>query len=329
MDALSKYYTYFVRFKKIHIIFIVFVCISIVYSVMHTVYVHMDTPPSHFPIEKNIPIPKGTLENDALHILKEAGVIRSSLLLHTQLSMYTENGGYIQAGIYSFPYAFTSHEIARALINGTFAHAEMKLMLPEGFSVKDFDQYIPDTYVKYTKQDLTAFEGKLFPDTYYISNTMSMDEIIEMLSETMHKKLAPYQEEIISSGFTEDEVLIFASILEREARSVESMHHVSGILHNRLALEMPLQVDATLDYILNKTSEELTLDDLSFDSPFNTYINKGLPPAPIANPGIQSIEAVLRPQKTDDIYYLTDSDGVFHYAKTFEEHVRNKHTYLR
>ena len=89
-----------------------------------------------------------------------------------------------------------------------------------------------------------------------------------------------------------------------------------------------LQVDATLDYLLDKTSAELTLDDLQIDSPFNTYVYRGLPPAPISNPGLESIEAVLYPEETEYLYYLTADDGTFYYAKTFEEHKKNKARYL-
>jgi UPF0755 protein len=92
---------------------------------------------------------------------------------------------------------------------------------------------------------------------------------------------------------------------------------------------MPLQVDAAFDYVLGKDSAELTQEDLSIDSPYNTYRFAGLPPAPIANPGLESIEAVLSPIDTDYLYYLTDNEGNFHYAKTFDEHKQNKLRYLR
>ena len=104
---------------------------------------------------------------------------------------------------------------------------------------------------------------------------------------------------------------------------------VSGILQNRLREDMPLQVDATFHYINGKASHELTVDDLEMDSPFNTYKYVGLPPAPIANPGLESIQAVLSPTETNYFYYLTALDGTFHYAKTFEEHKKNKEKYLR
>jgi UPF0755 protein len=107
------------------------------------------------------------------------------------------------------------------------------------------------------------------------------------------------------------------------------MRLVSGILQNRLTENLPLQVDATFEYILGKTSAELTLDDLKMESPYNTYTNLGLPPTPIANPGLVAINAVLNPTPSDYFYYLTGSDGNFYYAKDFETHKKNKARYLR
>jgi UPF0755 protein len=300
----------------------------VAYFVLHSVYTYLDTPPHDFPIGVEVTIPEGTLQNDATDTLKDAGMVRSALLLHIQLTR-SFSGKYVKAGIYTFPHALTSHEIADALITGAYMSPALKLTLPEGFSVSNFAEYFPNTYTRYETRDLSDLEGRLFPDTYYISNAQSMDEIITMLTSTMQERLRAYEDAIAQSGFSEDEVIILASILEREANDEESMRRVSGILQNRLAINMPLQVDATFDYILGKTSEELTMDDLKIDSPYNTYLYRGLPPAPIANPGIQAIEAVLYPIPSDDLYYLTGNDGVFYYAETHDEHVRNKDRYLR
>ena len=107
------------------------------------------------------------------------------------------------------------------------------------------------------------------------------------------------------------------------------MKIVAGILENRLKKNMPLQVDASLEYILHKPLSELSAKDLDLDSPYNTYKNKGLPPTAIGNPGLTAIMAVLEPTITDYIFYLTDNQGNFHYAKTFEEHKKNVTTYLK
>jgi UPF0755 protein len=127
----------------------------------------------------------------------------------------------------------------------------------------------------------------------------------------------------------EDGVLILASLLEREANSEESMRMVSGILQNRLAEGMRLQVDASLEYVLERPLSTLDASDLDIDNPYNTYRYGGLPPSPIGNPGLQAILAVLDPIESNYFYYITDEDGNFHYARTFDEHKLNIAKYLR
>jgi UPF0755 protein len=132
-----------------------------------------------------------------------------------------------------------------------------------------------------------------------------------------------------NSGLSAEEVIILASIIEREANTFESMKMISGILQGRMAIGMPLQADASIEYVLDKPLKELTPEDLKVDSPYNTYTNKGLPPTPIGNPGTEAIKAVLEPTVSDYVYYITDNEGNFHYAKDFDEHRANVAKYLR
>jgi UPF0755 protein len=120
-----------------------------------------------------------------------------------------------------------------------------------------------------------------------------------------------------------------ASILEAEARTTETRKIISGILWKRMEIGMPLQVDAPFQYIIGKNTFQLTTNDLKFDSPYNTYKYKGLPPGPIGNPGLDAISATVNPIKTNYLYYLSDVRGNMHYAKTFAEHVINKEKYLK
>src|SRR3989338_8316927 len=120
-----------------------------------------------------------------------------------------------------------------------------------------------------------------------------------------------------------------ASLLEEEVKSTEDRKLVAGILWKRLSLNMGLNVDAALTYVLGKTSHELTQEDLKYDSPYNTYRYRGLPPGPISNSGLDAILAALRPTSSQYLYYLTDKDGSVHYAKNLEEHKINKFRYLK
>ena len=134
---------------------------------------------------------------------------------------------------------------------------------------------------------------------------------------------------VASTTLSNNNVLTLASLLEREANSEESMRIVSGILQNRLKIKMPLQVDASIEYILDKPLKELTPEDLDIDSLYNTYKHTGLPPSPIGNPGLLAIDAVLHPKISKNLFYITGKNGEFHYASTFAEHQRNIAKYLR
>jgi UPF0755 protein len=119
-----------------------------------------------------------------------------------------------------------------------------------------------------------------------------------------------------------------ASILEREANNPEDMRIVAGILWNRLDIDMPLQVDAVFGYIRQENGYTPTAEDLQLDSPYNTYRNRGLPPTPISNPGLDALLAAVQPEETPYLYYLTGRDGKMYYGRTFEDHKRNRALYL-
>lgn len=294
---------------------------------LYGAYTYVNNPPHNFPTGEDILIPEGTSQKEISRILEEKNVVTSGLFLRFLLK-YQQADMFVQAGIYNFPEALESRTIAGALTTGDYKKPLTRVTFPEGFSVKDFYTYIPKER-NYTKMQLEMHEGYLFPDTYFISDDMNTEDIIALMQENFKAKLQPYEEQITNSGMSLDFVINLASIIEREAKDTESKHLVSGILQNRLAQDMPLQVDATFDYILDKTSAELTLDDLEIDSAYNTYNNKGLPPTPIANPGLDAIDAVLHPTPSEYLYYLTAPDGTFYYAKSFDEHKINKARYLR
>jgi UPF0755 protein len=323
---MDNYTTESLKKKKMMCISCVLIAIALITIFITCVYVG-NLSPKNFPINLDIKVTEGLSQSDIVDSLESSHVIKSSLLLHVALTCFYKDK-YVLAGTYRFPYDLTTREVARALTAGEYKSPAFTLVLPEGFSTRDFSKFLPDEYI-YDNADLYTFEGTLFPDTYYISNDVSVTELVELLQKTMNEKLLPYENAIKESGFTRDEVLVLASILEREANDETSMKYVSGILQNRLKINMPLQVDATLDYILDKTSAELTQEDLELDSAYNTYVNTGLPPKPISNPGIMAIEAVLNPKITDYMYYLTGNDGKFYYAETFEQHKQNKARYLR
>ena len=171
-------------------------------------------------------------------------------------------------------------------------------------------------------------EGYLFPDTYYFLPSSTTSEVVFVLEHTFWEKMELIQEEILSSDKTLSDIITMASIIEAEASAEQDRRLVSGILWKRLDIGMPLQVDVTFRYINGKTSADLSLDDLEEESPYNTYVNKGLPPTPISSPSLESIVAAIHPVESAYLYFLADSDNVVHYSEDFEEHKRKKALYI-
>ncbi len=210
---------------------------------------------------------------------------------------------------------------------------EATITIPEGLTVVQMGDlfakeniFSKNTFVK----SASKYEGYLFPDTYRFYKNATPQGVIDKMRSNFDKKVnSQILNEIEQSQKTLNEIVIMASLLEEEAHDNEDRKIIAGILWKRINLGMLLQVDAALNYVIGKTSAELTANDLAIDSLFNTYKYRGLPPAPISNPGIDTIIAALRPKKTDYLYYLSDKGGKIHYARTFEEHKNNKFKYLR
>lgn len=292
------------------------------------------TAPSYSTEQEGITlqIDKGMSVQSIAEKAEEVGLVRSSFLLYALLT-YSYDPTSIYAGIYHFEEAKNVFEVAKKLASNEIDASLQRITLPEGITrkdiaeiaqskIKDFDTIL---FLEQTKNN----EGYLFPDTYFVSIDSTAEQLVTVLMDTFSLKVAPYKEKIAQSQFTEYEVLVLASILEREANDEESMKMVSGILQNRLKIGMALQTDASIEYVLNKTLQELEPSDLKIDTPYNTYLYPGLPPTPIGNPGLQAIEAVLEPTVSKFMFYITGNDGQFYYAETFEEHKQNIKKYLK
>jgi UPF0755 protein len=155
-----------------------------------------------------------------------------------------------------------------------------------------------------------------------------VDAILSVFSNSFHTHVSKIQSQITAFGKPVPEVLTMASLLEKEAADTQSRRTIAGILWKRIQSGMPLQVDAVFPYILGKNSYELTREDLKVDSPYNTYKYTGLPVGPIANPSLDSILAAVTPIKTNYVFYLSDRQGNFHFATTYEQHLANKKKYV-
>jgi UPF0755 protein len=272
--------------------------------------------------------PFGTL----LVSMKKKDLVRSVVLMRAFVEIYGAHSR-IPAGEYYIKEGSWLPEIAKQLAKGDHQIPTVKVTFPEGLTNREMSELLTAKLPGFASEEFMTLaekeEGYLFPNTYDFFATVKPEKIIGMLREEFTDQVATISEELRASKKTEKEMVIMASILEGEVGAEADRKIVSGILWKRIAKDMPLQVDATFVYLLGKGSADLTLKDLSVDSPYNTYRNKGLPPGPINNPGLSAMRAALSPEDSPYFFYLSDEDGVTHYAKTFDEHKANKAKYLR
>lgn len=186
----------------------------------------------------------------------------------------------------------------------------------------------------YTNTKPEYFEGVYYPDTYLLPIDESGRQIAERFIAHFNEKFAPLADAFTAKNIKWTTGLKIASLIAREAAGTEDMRLISGIIWNRLEQDMPLQIDATMQYTLGKNSEgkwwgSIDLSEKRSDSPYNSYVHKGLPPTPICSPNIDYIDAALNPEETDCLFYLHDKNKQIHCAKTYKEHLANIEEYLR
>lgn len=308
------------------------VTLVLIFFGLYSYALHLNQPAEDFPVGKPITIEQGTEVRAITEILERENVVRSSTLLYYVSVLFYEPKD-IKASSYVFERPITTFEVAERLTQGDFDTGLIRFTHFEGERVSILaeraSEVLPNFDVENFAYKTETLEGKLFPDTYFIPSNYTEEELLTLMTNTFEQKISGLEPLMENSNLTLDEIIILASIIEREANSPESKKMVSGILQNRLESGMPLQADATMEYVLDKPLSELTPEDLKIESSYNTYLYKGLPPTPIGNPGLESIMAVLEPTKSEYFYYITGNDGEFYYAKTYNDHLRNIEKYLR
>lgn len=287
--------------------------------------------PEEFPLNTPITIKSGLTTAEIADQFEKQHVVRSSELLYFAIILLHDPVE-VKAGSYIFHEPHGVFAIARQITDDNPPTEHVSLTFYEGSTVNYYasvaEQYLPEFDSAYFLEHAQAYEGFLFPDTYFVPYSFTADQLLQLLRETYKEQVVQLLAES-DSDLTENDVITLASLLEREANSEESMRTVAGILLNRLDAGMPLQLDASMEYVIDKPLNELTPEDLAIDSPYNTYLYRGLPPTPIGNPGIRSIRAVLNPIESEFFYYITGNDGNFYYAETYEEHLNNIERYLK
>lgn len=256
--------------------------------------------------------------------LHNQGLIRNAFafeLLARQQSL----GNKIQAGVFYLSPSMDAQTIANKLQKGS---ADIRITIPEGKRAQEIADTLQENFPTYQdnwRTQLIDNEGYLFPDTYYFNKDATIDTVIETLRANFDKKYASIPDG--TTTLTKEEIVIIASMVEREAKFPEDRPLVASVILNRLRIGMALQVDATIQYALGYQPVEQTwwkktvsTYDLKLDSPYNTYVGVGLPPTPISNPGLAALTAVLDAPHTNYIYYVSDKSGHNHYEETLDQH---------
>ena len=266
--------------------------------------------------------------------LENEGLIRDSLAFF--LVVKKENAETkVQAGDFRLKPSMDVYQILNELQHGS---VDVWITTLEGWRVEELALKLAQELSIPEQEFLkVAEEGYMFPDTYLFPREATASSAATIMRNNFDKKVTEdIRGGIATQGLTVEQGITLAAIVEREGRTAEDRPVIAGILLNRLQAGQALETDATIQYILGYQSNEKTWwkksilnIDKELDSPYNTYKYPGLPPGPIASPGIQSIQAVASPTNTDYFYYIHAPDGSVHYAKTFEEHLVNVNNYLR
>lgn len=294
-------------------------------------YLALIQPPVQFPIGQLVSVPEGETVAQIANTLKEQGVIRSPLTFRFLISVFgTER--HVRAGDYLFKEPKDVFSVARAMSIGAFGLEPARIRIPEGATTREMAIIYGSRLERFSAENFLAqakpLEGYLFPDTYFFLPNATEATVIETMRQNFDAKIAQIQPQINSFGKPLSDVVIMASIIEREARNSADRRLISSVLWNRMKKGMPLQVDVTFLYTIGKGTFQLTVKDLTSDSPYNTYKYKGLPPTAIGSPSLDALEAAVTPTKSDYLYFLADRNGVTHFCKTWSCQEANKRRYF-
>lgn len=343
-DFIQKEKKIWIKKKKffIPIILAVFLLASVFLGVLY-VKSEVKKPMSGNSEEVKFAVQKGQSTTEIGENLEKAGLIKSSFVFLLYLK-YEGQADKIQAGNYTLTKNLSMLQIMETLTQGKITSG--KITIPEGWTNSQIEAEVVKKGIgtsddfknalnkKYNYSFLSEspngdMQGFLFPETYFLSSKPTSEEVVEkMLSEFSEKADPKIRAGAGKQDLSYYQILTLASIVEREVANGDDKKKVASVFLNRLDIGMKLDSCATVEYVLGTKKRILSSEDISIDSPYNTYKNSGLPPTPIANPGLDSIEAVLSPDKTDYLFFFSGKDGKTYFSKTQEEHEEKKAKYL-
>ena len=293
-----------------------------------------------------VEVPQGSTVKDVTNLLYQKGLIRSRIVFESYASRHSTDGKQIQAADYAFKPSMSTPEIFQAMLEGTTNQAG--LLIPEGKNIKEIAEILEEREIcskdaflaevkkasyyksKYPILDSIPdnaegrepLEGYLYPDSYQISKNTSPEVVVSMMLERFSSK---YNDDMLKRtkemNKTVDEIVTMASIVELESKFDEDKANIASVFYNRMAQNMNLQSDITVNYALGNKKAVLSAEEMQTPSPYSTYTNKGLPIGPICSPGQKSLEAALHPADTKYLYFVADlNTGKVYFNETYEGH---------
>lgn len=329
------------------VIKLLFTLIIIVTASVSTLFFYFNTPPVNMPMEDyEFQISEGMSAGALAYSLQENNLIKSSFFFRilTRLSKLDKS---LKVGYIKIESGMKTTEIITAILKSDFVR--VSITIPEGYTTKEINKLLIERKLV-TEDDIKNFfsrsnhlsiiglenypstEGFLFPETYVFHKGVKLDRIYSAMVRQFFIRLdSAYPDWRKLSSTEVYNGVILASIIEKEVRDRTESEIVSGIFHNRLNKNMRLQSCATVQFILDKPKDRLLFSDLTVKSPYNTYLNTGLPPGPISNPGFTALKAAFNPAKTDYLYFVVKDPfrGTHHFSRTYDEHLKAQERYIR
>ena len=304
---------------------------------------YLDTPAGPEQVERYVEIPSGTAFIEVARILEREGIIRG-VRRFRWLAWLKGTEKQIKAGDYTFHPAMKPAEVLDRLVKGE--SQTVTVTIPEGYTMGQIAHLLQEKgladagsflslasderFVQSLGIHGVSLEGFLFPDTYRLSKGMGEKRIMQVFVARFQAVFKDeYRTRLVDLRVTLEELVTLASIIEKETADPAERHLISAVLHNRLKRGMMLQSDPTVIYGMKDFRGNLTSEDLQKEHPYNTYLVKGLPPQPIANPGEASLKAALFPSSVPYMFFVSKNNGTHHFSTTLEEHERAVNTYQR
>lgn len=291
------------------------------------------------PAEVTLFFPAGTSTATIFRMLEKEGVVENARIAEFFYRV-TRSANPLQAGEYRFGRPMPASDLIDRMIRGDVVRHTV--VVPEGLTAQEtFDLFLaqgvgsPKSFARALKATellpgiafaVPDLEGFLFPDTWVVTRSTTARQIVEMMTDEFHRYFTPdLREKAQAQRLSAWQTVILASIVQKETGLPSEARAIAGVYLNRLRKRMRLQADPTVVYALKKDARwtgTLYRSDYAYDSPYNTYLNDGLPPGPICNPGLVAIHAAAAPEKTPYLYFAADASGRHTFSKTFEEHIQ-------